>query len=346
MLVRGSYSRGFRAPSLGELHGSKSRFDAPVVDPCSDFTTTTDAVRKRCIALGVPSDGSYEQPNGQISVITNGNLGLKPETSDSFNISLAYSPAQMQNQPWSDSFDLELAYWDVRITDPITALDAQRQLDRCVIAGDDKYCDGILRNQSGAIFSWTNALLNLGAIKSRGFDLTLAYRMPRRPWGRLRAISQSSYLLAYEQEVLGGAGLETISLQGTLAGSPDRAFPRFKSQLGLGWQYGQVDVSLITRYIHSVTEGCRGLADFPGTCSDPNKTDDNLSTNKLGITVYNDVQVLWTPEFDRRLTVTAGVNNILNRDPPTCFSCSLNGFNGATYDVPGIFGYLSAAYHM
>jgi len=64
-----------------------------------------------------------------------------------------------------------------------------------------------------------------------------------------------------------------------------------------------------------VTEGCRGLADFPGTCSDPNKTDDNLSTNKLGITVYNDVQVLWTPEFDRRLTVTAGVNNILNRDP-------------------------------
>jgi len=346
MIVRGSYSRGFRAPSLGELHGSKSRFDAPVVDPCSDFTTTTDAVRQRCIALGVHSDGSYEQPNGQISVITNGDLGLKPETSDSFNISLAYSPAQLQNQPWSDSFDLELAYWDVRITDPITALDAQRQLDRCVIGGDEKYCEGILRNQSGAIFSWTNALQNIGAIKSRGFDLTLAYRIAAQAVGpvpRDLAVELPAGLRA------GGArrrGARDHQPPGQAAGSPDRAFPRFKSQLGLGWQSGQVDVSLITRYIHSVTEGCRGLADFPGTCSDPNKTDDNLSTNKLGLTVYNDVQVLWTPEFDRRLTVTAGVNNILNRDPPTCFSCSLNGFNPSTYDVPGVFGYVSAAYHV
>ncbi len=61
---------------------------------------------------------------------------------------------------------------------------------------------------------------------------------------------------------------------------------------------------------------------------------------------YNDVQVLWTPEFDRRLTVTADVNNILNRDPPTCFSCSLNGFNPSTCDVPGISGYVTAAYHV
>jgi iron complex outermembrane recepter protein len=278
-------------------------------------------------------------------VITNGNLGLKPETSDSFNISLAYSPTQLQNQPWSDSLDLELAYWDVRISNPITALDAQRQLDRCVLGMDDTYCAGILRNKSGSIFSWTNALLNIGAINSRGLDLTLAYRMPRKPWGRFRAISQSSYLLAYEQQVLGGMGLETVSLQGKVAGSPEHAYPRFKSQLALGWQYSEFDASLITRYIHSVTEQCRGLSAFPGTCSDPN-ADDNLSTNKLGITVYNDVQVLWAPRFDHQLTVTAGVNNLLNRDPPTCFSCSLNGFNPSTYDVPGIFGYLSAAYHV
>ena len=58
--------------------------------------------------------------------------------------------------------------------------------------------------------------------------------------------------------------------------------------------------------------------------------------------MYNDVQIGWTPEFERGLTLTAGVNNLFNRDPPACFSCSLNGFNGQTYDTPGIFGYLSA----
>ena len=62
--------------------------------------------------------------------------------------------------------------------------------------------------------------------------------------------------------------------------------------------------------------------------------------------MYNDLQLIWSPEFDHGLTVTAGVNNLFDRDPPTCFSCSLNGFNPATYDVPGVFGYVSAAYHV
>ena len=102
--------------------------------------------------------------------------------------------------------------------------------------------------------------------------------------------------------------------------------------------------AITTRYIHSLTEQCRDLADFPGTCSNPNPDDDTKSTNKLGATVYNDLQLLWTPQ--RQLTITAGVNNLFDRQPPTCYSCALNGFNGLTYDVPGIFGYVSATYHV
>jgi hypothetical protein len=36
----------------------------------------------------------------------------------------------------------------------------------------------------------------------------------------------------------------------------------------------------------------------------------------------------------------------LRRRSPVCSSCVLNGFNPTTYDVPGIFGYLSSAYRM
>ncbi|HTU62284.1 MAG TPA: hypothetical protein VMF89_27685, partial [Polyangiales bacterium] len=68
------------------------------------------------------------------------------------------------------------------------------------------------------------------------------------------------------------------------------------------------------------------------------------STNHLGVKVYNDVRVTWNPSFDDRLTVMVGVNNIFNVDPPICYSCALNGFNGGTYDVPGVFGYISAGY--
>src|SRR5262249_22253644 len=116
LIVRGSYSRGFRAPSIGELYGAKSRFDATISDPCSAVMGMVPAaVRDRCTspAIGVPANGTYEQPNAQISVITNGNRDLKPEKSNSFNISAAFSPAALQDQPSIANLDFEAAYWDI-----------------------------------------------------------------------------------------------------------------------------------------------------------------------------------------------------------------------------------------
>jgi iron complex outermembrane recepter protein len=345
LIFRGSVGKGFRAPSIGELFAAKSRFDATLTDPCSEFNRAevSAETRANCIALGVPDDGTYEQLNPQISVSTGGNRELEPETSTSINISAAYSPAALQDKPWIANLDFELAYWDLRLDKAISALDAQLQLDRCV-GGEMVLCNGIERNTVGSIVSFNNTLQNLGGINVRGLDMTITYRAPRKPFGRLRATSQSAYLLAYEEKVPNSSGFETVERVGTIAGVPERAFPRFKSSLSLGWLYKQLEVTLTTRYVHSMTEQCRGLIDFPGTCSDPNPGDDDLSTNKLDAMIYNDVQLLWAPQRD--LTITAGVNNVLNRNPPTCYSCSLNGFNGLTYDVPGIFGYLSATYHV
>jgi iron complex outermembrane receptor protein len=347
IMLRGSFSSGFRAPSIGELFGSKSQFAPVLADPCSDFNNSgvSEATKQRCIALGVPANGSYTQTNEQIGVTTGGNRALKPETSTSVDISLAYSPSFLQDRPWVDSLDLELAFYNIALDNAISAQDAKLQLDQCVLNADDKSCEGITRSPQGAIASFNNVLLNIGGITVRGLDLTVNYRLPRQSFGKFRANWQSSYLLAYQTKVPGSDGFVTTDLVGTVSGTPTHAFPRVKSNLALSWLYDGFDVSLITRYIHSVTEQCPGLSGFPGTCSNPN-SDDTKATNKLGITVYNDLQVLWAPNFDHQLTVTAGVNNIFNRDPPNCYSCSLNGFEGTTYDVPGVFGYLSAAYHI
>ena len=347
LVLRAGVGSGFRAPGIGELFGSKARFNPILADPCSDFNKSgiSAEARQRCIDLGVPANGSYVQANQQIGVTTGGNRALNPETSTSVNLSLAYSPAWLQERPWVDSVDLELAYYDVRLDNAIAALDTQLQLNQCVLNADDKACMGIARSPQGAISAFDNVLQNIGGINVRGVDLTLAYRMPRKSFGRLRALWQSAYLVAYETKTPSTDGVRTTDLVGTVSGTPTHAFPRLKSNLTLSWLYKTLDVTLITRYIHSVTEHCPGLSAFPGTCSNPN-ADDTKSTNKLGVTVYNDVQMVWSPEFDRRLAITAGVNNFLNRAPPNCYSCSLNSFEGTTYDVPGIFGYLSATFHM
>ena len=54
--------------------------------------------------------------------------------------------------------------------------------------------------------------------------------------------------------------------------------------------------------------------------------------------LYLDAQVGWTPGvWDRRFTLTLGVNNLLGKRAPDCLSCG--GFDPTTYDLPGQFGY-------
>jgi iron complex outermembrane receptor protein len=349
LMLRGSYSRGFRAPGIGELYGSESRYDAVLNDPCSDFNRpgVPQSVRDRCIMLGVPANGSYEQLNPQISVTTGGNINLEPESSDSVNISLAYSPSWLEESPWVDSFDLEVAYFDIRLDGAIAPIDAQVQIDRCVSGGDDTLCQGIQRTPQGTIFAFGNTLQNLGGIETRGVDVALTYLMPMTEFGRFRFTSLSSYLKDFWEKIPTSGGFDTLKREGLVVGEPERAFPKFKSSLAIDWFYEQIRATLVTRYIHRTMEQCRDLQDFPGLCSDPNMGNDALSRNELGAQVYNDVQVTWTPpQFDNALVITGGVNNLFNNDPPDCYSCVLNGFNATTYDVPGIFGYLTASYRM
>jgi len=72
--VRASYGEGFRAPNIGELFNTGSRFDSNISDPCDNAANPDPATLANCQALGVP--GTYTQLNQQISVQTGGNPGL------------------------------------------------------------------------------------------------------------------------------------------------------------------------------------------------------------------------------------------------------------------------------
>src|SRR5690606_23624152 len=56
-LLRATYAEGFRAPSIGELYGSDSRFDAQLIDPCSE-PFLDPSVESNCRTLGVPPASS------------------------------------------------------------------------------------------------------------------------------------------------------------------------------------------------------------------------------------------------------------------------------------------------
>jgi iron complex outermembrane receptor protein len=43
------------------------------------------------------------------------------------------------------------------------------------------------------------------------------------------------------------------------------------------------------------------------------------------------------------MSISGGINNIFDKDAPVCISCSLNGYDASTYDLPGRFTYIEAS---
>jgi iron complex outermembrane recepter protein len=344
LVLRGTYSQGFRAPNLGELYGL-TQFGATLIDPCgptgslvvndADGLNTT-ALETACRAQGVPN--GFEQANTQITTFTGGNPNLDAEESDSYTVGAVYSPDWAAGLAWSDRVDFELSYYSHEIDGAIQARDIQALLNACLAAGgtDALLCSAFDRVAGGNLAPPNNFLDNLGAIETDGIDFKTDWASPEWSFGRLTAALQSTHVIDYSAvDADGNVAQRTVGVEVN-----DSAIPEWQSNLQLGWYSngGLWNVAWNLRYISAVEESCNGLAGLPGC-------DNNVDPHKLGGTTYHDLQVGWNKPFDvDGLKLSLGVNNVFEKDPPICLTCSLNGYDAGTYDLPGRMAYLSVNY--
>ena len=324
-LLRGSFAQGFRAPSIGELYGTLARFDATLNDPCNNAASTTP----QCVAEGVPA--GYEQSNPQISVVTSGNRNLQPETSRSLMLGAVWSPSFASGTSWSDKLDLGVTFYRHTIEDAIQARDAQTILERCITTRDPESCGFYARNPaSGQIIRFDDILDNLGTIKTDGWDFNVGWTLPEQDWGRLRFDWKTTWVGRYE--LVNESGQAEPRRPGIELNNS--AIPELSSTLVTDWRVGPWSVAWTMRYIDALEESCAGANGFD-ICDDSAN-----DINHLGATTYHDLQATWqSTAWMKGLRVSAGVNNITGKDPPICLSCSLNGYDASTYDLPGRFWY-------
>ncbi|MEQ7418955.1 TonB-dependent receptor [Xanthomonas campestris pv. campestris] len=324
-VLRTSYAEGFRAPTIGELFGSAARADLQLSDPCSIGLggTAPRGSAANCATLGVPVN--YQQANQQISVTTGGNEQLEPERSRSFSAGFVFSPGFGSNASWSDRLDLEVTFYRHHVDGAIQAINAQTQLDLCVDTLAALYCDGIGRASTGGINAFNNRLTNLGSIKTDGWDVDLFWTLPESALGRFKLSWQNTFVGRYE--ALGAAGQRQP--QGPGIEVVDSAIPEWTSNAVLDWSLGNWTASWTARHISKLTEQCGDAVEF-AVCSTPAE-----GTNQLDAITYHDAQVGYRFDWLKGLQLTAGLNNVFDKDPPICLSCSLNGYDASTYDIPG-----------
>ncbi|WP_380873985.1 TonB-dependent receptor [Sphingomonas sp. DBB INV C78] len=325
--LRGSYSEGFRAPSIGELFGTQSRFDQQLDDPCSSHPDTTAArnfqndatVRANCIAAGVPASGSYQQANPQISVLVGGNEDLSPETSKSWNFGAVYSPS------FFTGLSLEVDYYDIKVRGAIQSIDAEVTVTNCAVNNDPTACGLVTRAGGGQLTQVVGLLQNIAGIDTDGLDVNLTYRTGETDWGNFGFTWNNTFLFNYDVIVPTATGTQTISREGTEQGSPSQGFPDWKAIGILDWDKDDFGATLTGRYVSKLKEA---------------------GGNVMKARFYTDLQLRLMIGEDKDFGFALGVNNMFNVKAPGCVTCDINNFDPTTYDLPGRYFYARASLKM
>ena len=333
--IRGTYSTGFRAPNLGELYGL-TQFGATLQDPCSDAVVGNTPLANACRAQGAPN--GFQQANTQITTFTGGNPNLQPEKSDSYTAGIQYRASWAEQKLASDHLTFEATYYNHKVKGAIQAADIQALLSACLAAGgtDPVLCKGFTRVAGGNLAPPENFLENLGEIKTSGEDLKANWQSMPFSFGHLSVGVQATRVNDYSAvDQNGNADQRTVGVE-----VRNSAIPRWRMNAQIGWALADWEAGWTVRYLSSVTESCAAaLAVGVDGCAT------RADFHELEAVVYNDLQISWNNAFTLKgLKLDAGVNNMFGVNPPICFSCTLNGYDAGTYDLPGAFWNVRATY--
>jgi len=293
LLVRGSINTGFRAPSLFEVYSPPSttntagQYNDPVLCPG-----------------GTPAAGGNEARDcaQQFDIQASGNRNLDPETSTAWGIGLVFQPMP--------SSTVSVDYWNYTIKESLGTVGEQALFgDPTKYASNFVRCSQLTPDEAAALDRCNTSggdplayvadpYVNLGTYKTSGLDFAAAWRSDATDWGRFSVAWQATYVLQYEYQLDAG-GVYNNNLGTFFNGQP---ISRYRQVLNLGWQQGPWLVNLINRY-------SRGYNDE----NNPDLIAPEFY-NHVGSVNTWDLAATWTGV--KNLSVTAGLTNLFDQDPP------------------------------
>ena len=346
LLVRASWSQGFRAPSLSELFlGNSDSFPA-ATDPCAKKPGGWDGDPNHFPTSCAPFTATkpHTQPNGQIQSTIGGNPNLTPEHATSKTAGFVYNPDYMPG------FDFSLDYYHIELDRQITAISPQIILNGCYPQNGQGTPNAVdcskLTLTGNTITDILDLNVNIGGIVTAGYDVAAHYKFPSTSAGDFKLGVDWTFLKFFHQIVpntSSSTGFSTNELAGTTTGFG--GFPKQRGNVSLIWNYGDLSASWNMQYIHTLYEPCSAAMLADKLCSNVDTVTATNSFNHLGKTIYHDVQGTYHVD-DLNTDFTLGVRNLFDKQPPTADRAAANSFLPAFYRVPGreLYGRISVKF--
>ncbi|MEC5217965.1 iron complex outermembrane receptor protein [Actimicrobium sp. GrIS 1.19] len=307
LLLRASYGKGFREPSLPELNNPQTfGTSAQFVDPVT----------------GV---------NNQFNITTGGNPNLKPEKSEQSSVGFVLDPVK--------GVSIQMDYWRIGVKDLVTTLAPQFIVAQAA-AGNSAYTGLVTRDSAGNITNIQSTNLNAGSLKTQGIDVDLRWLIAKTAdYGTFSTHLNGTYLTKFDEKLPDGTIQPSIAATIDKDGNALNAVSaggiifRWKHQLNFDWKFNNFAVDITQNYQSGYRDAARADS-ATGT-----------EAEKVGAFSTWDLQGSYTGV--KNLTLRAGVKNLLNRKPPQIIGLGnyfQTGFDPSYYDAHSALGYLTANY--
>jgi iron complex outermembrane recepter protein len=333
--LRASFQRAVRAANIvDQFQPQQGTLFAMNEDPCEkenpgDETSIRGYTFEQCARSGVSREiwdqgGPASSPASQYNALIGGSIDLAPEESDTYSAGFVFTP--------SNDLIVSVDWYDIDVQDAISAIGPETTLLQCIENGN--FCDLVRRGTNDTLWlglaSATNGISalsqNIGFFRVKGIDLELAYRFGVGDMGSVSLSNVTGWIDSWQQEEFVGAGVQQCEgVYGGSCGAPTVDLRnRFQAVWATPWNVG---LSLGWRYLAAV--------DQIGT---------NRPPTKLDAQNYIDLSGRWAATD--WLSLRAGVNNLLDREPPFVPQGVTARENGNTYpslyDALGQYWFLGA----
>ncbi|WP_313643773.1 TonB-dependent receptor [Stenotrophomonas sp.] len=323
LMVRATYSEGFRAPTIDDLYGGKSQtFTTNFQDPCDSVYGIARgsarclqdvAANYRQLKQGFEPITGVSGQQSPVPFVAGSNPTLLPETSESKTIGLVYNPHYVSG------LSMTLDWWQVRIDSTIISDSPNAILRDCYVNLVESRCGLFQRDPSNGIVNQLEyGNRNAGYYLTEGFDFELNYGLDT-DWGRFTANWATTYVTKYEAKSTNEKTTKPSQYNGF------ETYFRTRSNLNLGWSQGDWAANWTMRYYSGTKEDCS----YDEHCSDPNYFSPTagivIPQERMSSMVFNDVQVSWKAPWNARVAV--GANNVFNKVGPIMYSQGASNFS-------------------
>jgi iron complex outermembrane recepter protein len=315
--LRSTYSTSFRAPSVTELYQGRTDSLFPVIDPCDTRPLGTPIaldpeVAAECANRGVPMNAAFGSTFSRTQA--SGNPNLKPETARVLTAGFVVEPPQAKGL--AVTFD----YFHTTISKTIQQLGANVILANCYLRHDEAACQQVHRNPllGGAIDFIEIPTKNVGGVEGSGIDFAVAFDRKLGAAGRFRQQLESQYLLKAKID-------NSFQIINAVNNNDLGARPRIRANFSSLWQ-------------HPLGMGGGFNVRYIGTFKECEQNNCNAGMPSRDVDAYYKVDLFGSYTMSSRAgttAVTLGVNNLLDRNPPSIYGSVFGDYDPTAYDFKG-----------